>query len=340
MPDVTCQAKLPTRLEPIRSRFQTALRFPFLGNFLLLKTVEPRALRKLLGSEVARGADLVEVCSFENDHRAWCSETETNFVKASRRVAQLQLWSKRIVVGAVCVVMLLAFREWQERTLFEVKANARLANGLRIVGTRQTQVDLEGWKCLTPIEMASKQKLSKFASRNMFKVKRTREEPTEFVHEIATSSEIVPEISCRVDIERRCRINGKPPSPHALANKQFELIVDLADLELGQSIDVGFDVIFWNNLQSRDEEYTGFRVIHDTDRVVYTIKFPSWNSARQDSLRYESTEPVAVKEPIPDGNVILEAAGNAVRSLRWTVDRPSTDRGYFAYWRWSTPCPS
>jgi hypothetical protein len=203
--------------------------------------------------------------------------------------------------------------------------------GVRII-ERRTVLDLSEWRQTSENDIAQEIRRSLVVSRNTFVLERLDPEQRTFVHRIGTSSSIDPIVHCT-----GCRI---VPVAKKVAPMQHEwdVVFPIGDLDVGDSITISFSVDFWNAFQSRDQWWGGFRVLHDTERAMFTVVFPDWKKPASNTLKYGYKKASTGKDVslIPRSEDVEQAAdpNGRVSQLQWTVDHPQPDRSYRVYWQW------
>lgn len=240
------------------------------------------------------------------------------------------LWSQ--AVGALELGILAAIAVTSSTLILQQMtiADERLAVGLRVVD-RTTVLDFSGWKEVSVQDYLSRnqENRSLVVSRNWFRVKRTRKEPSHFIHIYGTRSNTAPFFSCSP-----IACNSKADSSSANGVKQYVLSFDLSTLQIGETADIKFEVTFVNGFQC-ETEVGGVRMLHDTERALFKIVYPEKNRPRPEDLQRIFRENKEEGQP-PDTDVYnVNLSDELVSEVNWTLLRPITDRVYMARWKWN-----
>jgi hypothetical protein len=293
---------------------------------------------------LATGGELDLYKEIVDRRKSWLSQTEIAFVEAAARWAQIRRFAGIAAVVALGVFSVLMTYLWIAATELSTLADERLAVGLRVVD-RITTLDFANWRSISMQDYKTRSEMARslVVSRNWFKIKRTRKEPSYFIHIYSTRSNVDPMFSCK---PVACKSTVSATSGSGL--REFVLGFDLSDLKVGDTKEISFDVTFVNAFQC-ESEIGGIRMLHDTEVAKFSILFPSSNKPRALDLErfflendqegpLEKADPYFTVSEVPDGTV---------NSLSWTLVRPITDRIYIVRWKWAArddwrtqkPCP-
>lgn len=202
--------------------------------------------------------------------------------------------------------------------------------GMRVV-ERATTLDLSDWKAGSANEIKQKLPIELAISRNRFVIERTDSNQSCFIHRMGTSSGIEPSVHCS-----RCR---KVALPHNEGSslREWDLVFDVQHQPIGTEILIAFSVDFWNSFQRPDQWWGGFRILHSTEKAIYTVVFPEEKMPKTDSVQYRFVRSVWQK---PESLVVqpvdlkIRSTEGYTERVTWTVLNPQPDRSYRVYWSW------
>jgi hypothetical protein len=203
--------------------------------------------------------------------------------------------------------------------------------GMRVV-ERSTVLDLSEWKQASADQLARKIPVELAISRNRFRIERTDENQGCFIHRMGTSSGIEPTVHCS-----RCR-KVALPYKDGVPLREWDLVFDIRHQPVGQEITIAFSVDFWNSFQRPDQSWGGFRILHSTERAVFSIVFPEDRRPKRDGMQYRyvrsgSQQPEVIEIKNRD-DVKVRADKDRAERLAWVVANPQPDRSYRVYWSW------
>lgn len=288
------------------------------------------------GRPLAEGEDLLATRRLDLDPElvayieasAAAAKAEENEKRTSQR-RRLRL-AKSIAAGMVVLTVLACVAAWSAWN-FRAQSEAKNILGI-IVESRETTLDLQRWQETTIAEVAEKVKKSLAISKNRFVISRTGEHATEFVHRIGTSSGIVPEVRC---LHPDCRVVSRDVGEAARAANEWDIIFDISDLKLEETMTLEFSVLFWNSFQSPEQCWSGFRILHATEVSHYSVIFPEHKRPRPDTISYvyfDNKEHPYDKELRT--TVTTDPGGRAAKVM-WEVPFPRGDRSYRVKWDWT-----
>jgi hypothetical protein len=202
--------------------------------------------------------------------------------------------------------------------------------GMRVI-ERSTTLDLSDWKAASANDLARKVPIELAISRNSFLIERTDDNQSCFIHRMGTSSGIEPTVHCS-----RCR-KVALPYKEGLPLREWDLVFDVQHQPIGTEISIVFSVDFWNSFQRPDQWWGGFRILHSTEKAIYTVVFPDEKKPKADSVQYRFVRSVSQK---PESLVIkpmdlkIRSGEGLTERVTWTVANPQPDRSYRVYWAW------
>jgi len=217
---------------------------------------------------------------------------------------------------------------------FRQESDERQIPGLR-VESRETILDLSGWRETTADEVARLEKRSSALSRDRYTIVRTQLQARNYVHVVGTSSGIPPEITCT-----RCEVAPRYPDDASRAPNEFKVVFDISNVKLEEKTTVEYTTKFWNAFQTPDQWWAGLRVLYQTETASFSIIFPAQKKSNPDTIRYSyhDTKDHALEV---GRNVTTENDGSGrVSRLTWIIPYPSTDRSYRVSWDWNDGGPS
>ena len=179
-----------------------------------------------------------------------------------------------------------------------------------VVTERHTTLDLQGWKVTTPSDLAARVKKSKVVSVNHFVIRRTKANPPTFVHIMGTSSGIEPEFVNASALY--AWVQPRLHDPTTRAPNEWAIHFDISSVPIGKSVPIDFSVTFWNAFQEPSQWWGGFRILHQTKRMLYEIKFPPDKHPRSDSILYVTKSDENDEQPFdesPVSTVTYDAEG-------------------------------
>lgn len=243
---------------------------------------------------------------------------------ARRRLRITQVIAASIMVLAVAVGVA-GWSTWY----FRQESDERQIPGLR-VESRETVLDLSGWRETTPAEVANLEKKSSALSRDRYTIVRTQLQARNYVHIVGTSSGIPPEITCT-----QCEVLPRYPDDASRAPNEFKVVFDISSVKLEEKTDVVYTTKFWNAFQTPDQWWAGLRVLYQTETASFTIIFPASKRPQPNKIKYSyhdtKDHPLEV-----DKSVAIEKDDHGqVSRLTWIIPYPSTDRSYRVYWDWN-----
>src|SRR5262249_115173 len=203
-----------------------------------------------------------------------------DFVRQNRRLAISGLTAVVLVASISLVTVWKAQRDG--RVIAQTR-NSALIPGI-VVHERRTVLDLGDWAPTTDGELAAHLKKSKATSTNHFTIRKTKADPVTFVHILGTSSGIMR----TVHNNSALRLTVEPRSQDETTRAPYEwtLKFDIAQVPVGEKVDIDFAVDFWNAFQNPNQWWGGFRILHQTGRSTFSIKFPSARRPLPETLSY------------------------------------------------------
>src|SRR5262245_48450467 len=119
------------------------------------------------------------------------------------------------------------------------------------------------------------------------------------------------------------RIPGAREDSHSLRNQliwdttarapnEWAIHFDISSVPIGKSVPIDFSVTFWNAFQEPSQWWGGFRILHQTKRMLYEIKFPPDKHPRSDSILYVTKSDENDEQPFdesPVSTVTYDAEG-------------------------------
>jgi hypothetical protein len=127
------------------------------------------------------------------------------------------------------------------------------------------------------------------------------------------------------------------PYKEGLPLREWDLVFDVQHQPIGTEISIVFSVDFWNSFQRPDQWWGGFRILHSTEKAIYTVVFPDEKKPKADSVQYRFVRSVSQK---PESLVIkpmdlkIRSGKGLMERVTWTVANPQPDRSYRVYWAW------
>jgi hypothetical protein len=203
-------------------------------------------------------------------------------------------------------------------------------SGVRVV-ERRTTLDLTGWKWTSLRDLESTRKLSRGLSLNSFVLRKTEPGAKYFVHTVSSGSLAEPSIWCDSHPFRIVQANSQASSNI----RQWNVLVDVSEEPDDHPFTVNLMVTFWNGFQTKEDWWSGFRVLHSTEKATYRVIFPARLPAAKIKFRFKD---------IPSGetvylntarlNVAPVPGKIPMKTVRWVVDDPLPDRSYQVAWTW------
>jgi hypothetical protein len=119
---------------------------------------------------------------------------------------------------------------------------------------------------------------------------------------------------------------------------EWTLKFDIADVPVGKRIDIDFVVEFWNAFQKPNQWWGGFRILHQTGKSTFSIKFPPSRHPPPETLTYvikeDTSDEKKFDDETPDTTVDLDEA-QRVQQVTWRKQSPLGDTSYRIKWDWS-----
>jgi hypothetical protein len=245
------------------------------------------------------------------------------------RIAQAIAASMALLVSASAAAGWYAWVFRNESKVFRNQSEQRLVPGLR-VDRRQTILDLSGWKETTDADLRDKVHKSLAISNNKFTVVRTHDYAQKFIHIAGSTSETPPQVKCS-----GCSLVRREPSGANRAPFEWNVEFDISTMPLDEKFDIEFQFIFWNAFQTKAQWWGGYRILHDTNVSLYTVKFPNSKHPLPEAVSYYYVD--SNEHPDDgDGKTTLDKDDDGrVAGLTWEVAHPEADRSYRIKWDWS-----
>ena len=216
---------------------------------------------------------------------------------------------------------------------FEATLSDELTNksGVRVV-KRTTTLDLRGWKPTTSRDLQAASKVSRGLSLSEFVLRKTEPGAKYFVHTVSTGSTTDPSIWCDSHPFHIVPVKSQDSSI-----RQWNVLVDVSQEPDDHPFTVNLGVTFWNGFQKKKDWWAGFRVLHDTEKSIYSIIFPTALPAT--NVKFRLKDMLAETVDLDTGTLQVtlvpdEKDEKSVQGLTWTVDNPLPDRSYRVYWTW------
>jgi hypothetical protein len=203
-------------------------------------------------------------------------------------------------------------------------------SGVRVV-ERVTTLDLSGWKRTNSRDLQGGSKASRGLSLTSFVLRKTEPGAKYFVHTVSSGSRTAPSIWCDSHPFRIVQAKNQGSS----SIRQWNVFVDISQESDDLPFTVNLVVTFWNGFQKKSDWWSGFRVLHATEKSIYRIIFPSELPATNVKFRFKDiTADEIVDLDITTLKVTLVPSEMSVQTLTWTVDHPLPDRSYQVTWEW------
>ena len=203
-------------------------------------------------------------------------------------------------------------------------------SGVRVV-KRETTLDLSGWKQTSSRDLDAAVKVSRGLSLNSFVLRKTEAGAKYFLHTVSSSSNVEPSIWS--DSHPFHIVQAKSQGSSGI--RQWNVLVDVSQEPDDTPFTVNLVVTFWNGFQEKNDLWSGFRVLHSTDKATYRIIFPPDLRATNVKFRYKDI-PAGQTVDLDTGTlqVTLEPDEKSVQGLTWTYDDPVPDCSYQVTWTW------
>jgi hypothetical protein len=151
------------------------------------------------------------------------------------------------------------------------------------------------------------------------------------VHTISTGSKVDPSIWCDSHPFRIVKAKDQEGS----GIHQWNVLVDISNEPDDAPFTVNLLVTFWNGFQKPSDWWSGFRVLHSTEKANYTVVFPPGHPAEDLKFRYKDiTANQTVDLERSQLHVSPVGSTNNEQTLTWTVENPLPDRSYQIAWTW------
>ncbi|MGH3899185.1 MAG: hypothetical protein ACRDTA_13280 [Pseudonocardiaceae bacterium] len=203
-------------------------------------------------------------------------------------------------------------------------------SGVRVV-ERVTTLDLSGWKWTSSRDPHGGSKISRGLSLTSFVLRKTEPGAKYFVHTASSDSKVEPSIW--VDSHPFRIVQAKTQS--SSNTRQWNVFVDISQEPDDRPFTVNFIVTFWNGFQKKEDWWSGFRVVHATEKSIYRVIFPPELPATNVKFRHKD---IAAGETVDLDTTMLKVtpapSEMPVQTLSWTVDNPAPDRSYRVAWTW------
>jgi hypothetical protein len=254
------------------------------------------------------------------------------------------------VAFALLVPAIIAIPKETLATLAQVFSSETLPeSGVRVVD-RTSILDLTGFQETTDDQIRTKDARSVAVSRNEFHVVRSTSRRTEFIHTYSTTSKIDPKVTW-VDPRYTYRIVSDPET-RANGLRAWHILFNIEKEPVEEEFTIRFNVTFYNAFQTTDQEWGGFRVLHDTEHAKYIVIFPRDKSAKREGLEFYYVTDEAQKiqkrcdakcldlkdcDPKCGDFAVTPINGNPIyyiSQLEWNVQNPHPDRSYRVHWKW------
>lgn len=297
-----------------------------------LRPAEPPSFRPAVGSGTIERASSDDVSSAWQAFRTWSQKARWRRVVFASVVTFLIIGTVGAQVPTVGAAIEYGITKIREPGVLERKLPEELTSksGVRVV-ERNTTLDLTGWKRTSIGDLDADRKISRGLSLNSFLLQKTEPGARYFVHTVSSGSRTAPSIWCDSHPFRVVEADNQGGSKI----RQWNVLVDISQEPDDRQFTVNLLVTFWNGFQTRDDWWSGFRVLHATETATYKVIFPPDLPATDVRFRYKDITSGETVGLDPTGlSVALEPPGQPVRTLTWTVRDPLPDRSYQVTWSW------
>src|SRR5262249_42299769 len=167
-----------------------------------------------------------------------------DFVRQNRRLAISGLTA---VVLVASISLATVWRAQRDGRVIAQTRNSALIPGI-VVHERRTALDLGDCAPTTDGELAAHLKKPRATSANNFTIRKTKADAVTLVHIMGTTSGIMP----TVHNNSALRLTVEPRSQDETTRAPYEwtLKFDIAQVPVGEKVDIDFAVDFWNAFQN------------------------------------------------------------------------------------------
>jgi hypothetical protein len=285
---------------------------------------------------VARSVDTAKCKSSDSQASAWAVFSKWS-AAAPWRKKVFGLAVTLVILGGVCTAVPTIggaieylFLKAQHPGAFNKSLPEELTSGVRVIERRST-LDLSDWKATNERDLQTGSKVSRGLSLTSFVVRKTVPGAKYFIHTVSSGSKTDPSIWCDSHPFRIIRANDQGSS----GTHQWNVLVDISQEPDDVPFTVNLVVSFWNGFQKPSDWWSGFRVLHSTEKAIYRVVFPASLPAANIGFRYRD---IAANQMVDLDPAKLAATltpkGAATQEISWTVENPQPDRSYQVTWTW------